>query len=142
MDTKYSAALKEATVLYRLPNNTLGSQKVADQINKKHQLVGRTLNYKTLQNYKRNDMIGWSPEKRGPLARLPLQFLELLESHIAMTQLEGREEEKPRHLKTIAVAALKNMEFQHFCINNLYKRFRCQFPDTGCPSSAMEIEKR
>ena len=89
MDTKYSTALKEATLLYDSPTNTLGSHKLADHINEKHQFVDRTLDYKTLQSYKRKDMIGRSLEKRGPAARLPFPFLELLESRIFMTQLEG-----------------------------------------------------
>ena len=77
MDTTCSVALKEATFVYNLPNDTLGSQKLAEHINEKPQLIDRTLDSKTLQNYKRNNMIGRSPEKRGSVARLPLPFLEL-----------------------------------------------------------------
>ena len=128
--------------MYHSPTNNLGSRKLADYTNKEHQLVSRTLNYKTLQNYKRNGMIGRSPEKRGPVARLPLPFLELLESHISMTLLEEREETKPRHLKTIILAVLKNKKIQNFCIDNLYRWFCCQFPDTVFPSGAMETEER
>jgi hypothetical protein len=142
MDTKYSAALKEATLLYALPTNTLGSRKLAASINKKHQLVDRILNYKTLQNYTKNGIIGRSPEKRGPAARLPLPFMELLESHISMTQLEGREETKPRHLKTLIGAALKNTKFKDVSVNKCYERFRHQFPDTVCPMRTMEMEER
>ena len=70
MDTKYSTALKEVMLLCHSPTDTLGSQKLTDHINEKHQLVGRTLNYKILKKYKRNNMIGWSPDKRGPMTRL------------------------------------------------------------------------
>ena len=111
-------------------------------MNTKHGLVDRKLNYKTIQNYKKNGMVGKSPEKRGPAARLPLPFLELLESHIAMTQLEGREETKPRYLKAIIGAALMNTKFAHFSVDRIYRRFRQRFPDTVCPSRIMEIEER
>ena len=116
-DTQYSAALKEATLLYGSSTNSLGSRKLADHMNTKHGLVDRKLNYKTIQNYKKNGMVGKSPEKRGPAARLPLPFLELLESHITMTQLEGREETKPRYLKAIIGVALLNTKFAHFSVD-------------------------
>ena len=122
--------------------NSLGSQKLADRMNNKHQLVDRKLNYKTIQNYKKNGMVGQSPDKRGPTTRLPLPFLELLESHITMTQLEGREETKPRYLKAIIGAALLNTKFAHFSVDRLYRRFCQRFPDTVCPTCIMKIEER
>ena len=109
---------------------------LADRMNTKHGLVDRKLNYKTIQNYKKNGMVGNSPEKRGTAARLPLPLLELLESHIAMTQLEGRGGDQA-----------KVFEGDHrggadFSVNQLYRRFRHQFPDTVCPTRIMEMEER
>ena len=100
-DTKYSAALKKATTLYCLQTNSLGSRKNADLMNSKHKLEERKLNYKTIQNYKKKDLVGKSPEKRGHPSKVPLPFWFLLNCHISMAQLEGREEMKPRHLKAI-----------------------------------------
>ena len=86
-------------------------------MNNKHQLFDKKLHYKTIRNYKKNGMVGQSPEKRGPAERLPLLFLELLEPHIAMTQLERREETNPRYLVVIIRAALLKTKFAHFSVD-------------------------
>ena len=136
-DSKYSVALKEATTLYSLRTNSLGCQKVAALMNKKHQLTDRKLNYRSILNYTKKDLVGKSPEKRGRPSRVPLPFWELLNCHISMTQLEGREETKPRHLKAIIGAALKNTAFEGFCSEVMYTWFRRRFTDTMCPVRTM-----
>jgi hypothetical protein len=50
-DTKYSAALKEATTLYSLKSNKLGCRKVAALMSAKYNLERRTVNYRTLIKY-------------------------------------------------------------------------------------------
>ena len=59
-----------------------------------------------------------------------------------MTQLEGKEETKPRHLKALIGAALKNTPFEDFSQIKLYRRFREKYPDTVNPTRAMEMEER
>ena len=59
-----------------------------------------------------------------------------------MTQLEGREETKPRHLKALIGAALKNTEYADLDAGLIYRRFRTMFPDTVSPTRAMEMEER
>ena len=73
-DTKYSAALKEATTLYSLKSNKLGCRKVAALMNAKHSLEGRTINYRTLVKYTTKGSIGKSPEKLGRKSSFLFRF--------------------------------------------------------------------
>ena len=107
-DAKYSAALKEATMLYSSCTNKLGSRKIAAMMDRKYSLEGSTLNYETILGYTNKKLIGVSPEKRGPESKIPVCFWELLNCHISMAQMEGREKTKPRHLKVLIETALKN----------------------------------
>ena len=71
-----------------------------------------------------------------------MELWDLLECHISMIQLEGKEETKPRHLKSFIGVALRNTDFKNYSANNLYSRFRDKFPATVNPTRAMEIEER
>ena len=49
---------------------------------------------------------------------------------------------KPRHLKAIIGAALKNTIFDGLCVEVMYTRLRQMFPDTVTPVQTMEMEER
>ena len=76
--------------------------------NKKHSLKNKTLKYATIINQTTKKGVGLLPEKKGHKSKIPVCFWELLNCQISMTQMEGREETKPRHLKALIGAALKN----------------------------------
>ena len=92
-------------------------------MNEKHKLEKRKITRMTLKNYVDQKNIGVSPEKRGPASKILLPFWDLLDCHVSMTQLEGKEETKPRHMKALIGAALKNSPFEDFSEIQLYGRF-------------------
>ena len=146
-ENRYKAALKEGTTLYvegRDSGNKQSYDKIAQKMNAKYDLQGtkRMVTKTTLHTYVNNANIGTSPMKRGPAPSLPPQFLELLNCHVSMTQLEGKEETKPRMLKALIGAALKGTEFESMSEDYIYTLFRQRYPDTVCPSKAMEMEER
>ena len=102
MKAACSAALAEATTMYASRTNKLGARKIAIQINRKHSLKKpHALNHATIINQVKQKRVGRSPQKKGPPSKIPICFWELLNYHISMTQMEGREETKPRHLKAL-----------------------------------------
>ena len=141
-DVKYSAALKEATLLHRAKSNKLSYGQIVKKTNRKHGLEGKVLTKTTLHRYLKQDHVGMSPTKRGRRSIIPQPFWDLLNCHVSMTQLEGREETKPRHLKALIGAALKNTEYADLDAGLIYRRFRTMFPDTVSPTRAMEMEER
>jgi hypothetical protein len=111
-------------------------------MNTKHKLKGRTLAHSTIRNYIKKKKIGKLPEKRGPMGTLPLLFWDLLNCHVSMSQLEGKAETKPRHLKALIGAALMNTSYDHLNVKNIYSQFRRKYPATVCPTRMMEIEEQ
>ena len=111
-------------------------------MNEKHELEKRKITRMTLKNYVYQKKVGVSPEKRGPESKILLSFWDLLDCHVSMTQLEEKEETKPRHLKALIWAALKDTPFEDFSQIKLYSRFREKYPDTVNPTRAMEMEER
>lgn len=145
--SRYKAALKEGTMLYargRDSGNKISYDKIAEQMNAKHELNGRKRSLKkgTLYNYVNNSLIGSSPRKKGPAPVLPPQFLDLLDCHVSMTQLQGTEETKPRMLKALIGAALKGTQFESMSEDYIYTMFRRKYPETVHPAKAMEMEER
>ena len=138
----YSTALKEETILYQSQNDKLRYRKIAEAMNMRHPLKGRRLAYNTMRNYVDKNKIGKSPEKRGPMATLPLSFLDLLNFHVSMFQLEGKAELKPCHLKTLIGAALMKTNYDHLNVGNFYNSFRMTYSATVCPTRMMEIKER
>ena len=59
-----------------------------------------------------------------------------------MAQLEGVGETKPRVMKALFGAALKNTQFESMSIESTYKLFRERYPDTCAPTRAMDIEEQ
>ena len=141
-DEIYKAALKEATTLYKSKSNKLGLRRIAADMNNKDKLRKRKLNHETVHQYIGKNKIGQSPDARGPLSKIPMPFCDLLNCHIAMTQLEGKEETTPRFLKVLIGAALMETEYSHLSAENIYSRFRDKYPDTVCPTKIMEMEER
>ena len=111
-------------------------------MNEKYDLPKKKKVMKTsVYNDFNTNRLGISPVKKGPKQNIPLYFWNLLDCHISMTQLEGKEETKPRKLKALIGAALKNIEFASTSKDYVYKEFRRKFPHTVCPMKAMEMEE-
>ena len=142
IDSRYKSALKEGTGLKKRGDMSYAS--IASMMNEKYELVEgeRRLTKSTLHNYVKKKKIAVSPDRRGPAPRLPLAFWDLLDAHIDVTQLEGNQECKPRHLKALIGASLTNTEFSDLSVEKIYKRFRIKYPDTVSPTRAMEMEER
>ena len=58
-----------------------------------------------------------------------------------MTQVERREETKPKYLKALIGSALRNTPYNEFATENIYTRFYHMFPETACPMRPMELKE-
>ena len=106
-------------------------------MNKNHGLQGKSnLNYETVRAYVKKQKTGLSPDKskRRPATILPLSFLDLLECHVLMTQLEGNDETNLWHLKALIRVAIQDTEYERMPLDYVYTRFQKRQPETMAPS--------
>ena len=106
-------------------------------MNKNHGLQGKSnLNYETVRAYVKKQKTGLSPDKskRGPATTIPLSFLDLLECHVLMTQLEGNDETNLRHLKALIRVAIKDTEYERMPLDYVYTPFLKRHHKTVAPS--------
>ena len=86
-------ALKEATTLVK--RGEMGTRKAVRLMNERYQSTRkseRLLTKSTVSDYVAKGLIGSSPQKRGPLPKLPKDFNMLLNAHVEMKQLEQHQE--------------------------------------------------
>ena len=140
---KYKRALKEATTLVK--RGEMGRRKAVRLMNERYQLTRkseRLLTKSTVSDYVAKGLIGSSPQKRGPLPKLPKDFNMLLNAHIEMKQLEGVQESKPRHIKALIGAAVRDTDRDSMSRDYLYRRFRKEMCATVAPTKPMQMEER
>ena len=140
---KYKRALKEATTLVK--EEEMGIRKAVRLMNEKYQLTRkseRLLTKSTVSDYVTKGLIGASPQKRGPLPKLPKDFNTLLNAHVEMKQLEGVQETKPRHIKALIGAAVRDTDHDDMSRDYLYRKFRKEMCATVAPTKPMQMEER
>ncbi len=117
-------------------------QKIANKMNEKYELPkGRSINRMTLSNYNKKKIINKSPIKQGPKPALPSNLLDLLQCHVSMCQLSGTGECRPKSMKAIIGAAIKNTPFKdRLSVEYIYKKLRHHYPDKIQQSKAMKVE--
>ena len=129
---RYKEALKEATLLVR--NKKMGAGKAAAVVNDKYELTSKLAKKKvtkqTVLNYTNKGLFGRSPLKKGPRVQLPSAYNDLVQTHVQMKQLEGVAEAKPKHIKALIGASIRETPFQDMSRDYLYRKFRreqCSF---------------
>ena len=150
VEDRYKKALKMATTEYvqgQDPTsnvNRISYRAVADKYNAQEKLPQfRQLNRSTIERYiKEHKMVGQSPLKKGPSSKVPLELWDILDCQVSMSQLEGKVEMKPRLLKGLIGAAIKNTEFKNMTVKYLYDEFRRRHADTVAPTGKLDCEGR
>lgn len=95
----------------------------------------------TISHYVRKKKVKTSPLKQGPVPTLPLSLLDLLVCHVAMSQLSGQGDAKPKHVKGIIGAAIENMTYKsNLTTKYIYNKLCNQFPNTVHKSKSMKNE--
>ena len=109
-------------------------------MNRKHGLTGKhKVNNMILFNYLSKKKIDESPEKKGRASIIHLSCADLLMCHVSMKQLEGIEEVKPKKLKALIGAAIKNTEYESLSPDNVYVWLRDQKLEAVTPTKSMLI---
>ena len=145
-DQRYKEALKEATLLVR--KQKMGAGKAAAIVNAKYELTSKLSKKKvtkqTVLNYTNKGLVGTSPLKKGPRVHLPSSFTALVHTHAQMKQLEGVAEAKPRHLKALIGAAIRDTPYDNHSRDYLYiyRKFRREQCANAVPTKPIQRENR
>ena len=140
---RYKHALKEATKL--VASKEMGSREAVKRVNEKFNLnskMCKRITKSTVNRYVQRGKTGESPLKMGPARKLPPEFNGLLHAHVQMKQLEGVAEAKPKHVKALIGASIRETSYDSMSRDYLYRRFRQQTAPSVAPSKPMQVEDR
>ena len=140
---RYKHALKEATKL--VSSKEMGSREAVKRVDEKFNLnskMCKRITKSTVNRYVQRGKTGESPMKRGPARKLPPEFNGLLHAHVQMKQLEGVAEAKPKQVKALIGASIRETSYDSMSRDYLYRRFRQQTAPSVAPSKPMQVEDR
>jgi hypothetical protein len=135
LNQRYSEAFKEATTIL-MSSKRKDTKQTADQIlqhlNETHDLIGtaKTLSRSTVYRAAANGLIGKSPMKKGPPAKIPSALLEVVAVHAEVCQVGNQGELRGREIQRLIGASVLGTKFENkFKVQSVWKKVRREFPE-------------
>ena len=137
LQTRYSVAFKEATVLLSPENthlnkaNKVTASDIIHRLNEDHFLYGtkKQLAKSTIYRAIAKGNMGMGPKKKGPPPKIPDTLLKVLATHTEVCQV-GVGELRGRDIKRLIGAATLGTDFDNkFKVESVWRKVRREFPE-------------